>query len=97
LLSRPEAERAAKQLAPRFRLLEYDRIVAVIVDSPTQWAEVVLIRVVVDDSGASGDLGVIPVVVFGTARLVDLPRVCVPVFDQTVADVLVLVTVDYRL
>jgi len=39
----------------------------------------------------------IPVVVFSTARLVDLPRIRVPIIDQTVADVLVLITVDYRL
>ena len=75
--SRPEAE----QLVPRFRLIGHDRIVAVVVVRPTQWTEITLIRVVVDDSGAGGDLGVIPVVVFGTARLVDLPRIRVPVID----------------
>ena len=64
---------AAEQLALRSRLLEHDRIIAVVVDCPTQLAEIVLIWDVIDYPGAGGNLGMVQVIVFNKARLVSIP------------------------
>ena len=97
MASHPEAESAAEQLELRSRLLEYDRIIAIVVDCPTQWAEIVHIWVIVYNSGARRDLGMVPIVILDPARLVDLVRICVSVFDRAVADARVLISVDYGL